>query len=36
MDQVRADQELRLAVGEGTHGVGVPDFLEKGFGHALF
>ncbi len=35
MDQVRPDQQLRLAVREGTHRMGVPDFLEKGFGHGI-
>ena len=33
VDQVGADKELGLAVGQGPDGVGVPDFLEKGFGH---
>ena len=33
MDQVRADQELRLAVRQGAHRVRFPDFLKKGFGH---
>ena len=33
VDQVRADQQLRLAIGQGTDGMGVPDFFEKGFGH---
>ena len=33
VDQVGADEELRLAVRQRAHGVGVPDFLEEGFGH---
>jgi hypothetical protein len=33
VDEVRADEELRLAVGERADGVSVPDFFEKGFGH---
>jgi hypothetical protein len=34
VDEVRADQQLRLAVGQLADGVGVPDFFEEGFGCA--
>ena len=33
MDEVRADQQLRLAVGQRADGVGVPHFLEERFCH---
>jgi hypothetical protein len=33
MDEVRADEELGLAIGQRSDGVSVPDFFEKGFGH---
>ena len=33
MDEVRADEQLRLAIGQGADAVGVPDFFEEGFGH---
>ena len=33
VDQVRADEQLSLAVGQGADRMGVPDFLEEGFGH---
>jgi len=31
MDEMCADKELRLAIRELTHGMGVPDFFEEGF-----
>jgi hypothetical protein len=33
VNQVRPDEELRLAVGQRPHTVCVPDFFEKGFRH---
>jgi hypothetical protein len=33
VDEVRADEQLRAAVGEGSDGVGVPDFLKQAFSH---
>ena len=33
VDQMRADDQLGLAVGQFAHRVGVPDFLEERFGH---
>ena len=33
VDEVRADQQLRLAVGQLADGVGVPYFLEERFRH---
>jgi hypothetical protein len=32
MDEVGADEELSLAVGQLAHGVGFPDFFEERFG----
>jgi hypothetical protein len=29
VDQVRADEELRLAIGQLADGVSIPDFLEE-------
>jgi hypothetical protein len=33
VDEVEADVELGLAVGEHAHGVRVPDFLKEGSSH---
>ncbi len=33
VDEVRADEQLRLAVGQLADGVGVPDFLEERLRH---
>ena len=35
VNQVKADEELRLPGRQGAHGVLVPDFLKKGLSHEI-
>lgn len=36
VDEVSANEELGAAVGEGAHGVSVPDFFVECFSHGVY